>query len=158
MYSRVSPLAPRGPFLPEGNRSMTGWLSTCSVALPPLRVNRTTWYLPSLTITALSSMIMSSVPTLKITPIFPRSYRRMKTLRKPIHAHTVFQTFMSIHLPKCGLFSLKIPLNLTQFCLAVALCSPRTANPKGRQTQLGSQMNLPPSSFGWLPLLFLFDS
>lgn len=53
---------------------MTGWLSTCSVAFPPLRVNRTTWYLPSLTITALSSMIMSSVPTLKITPIFPRSY------------------------------------------------------------------------------------
>lgn len=62
-------------FLPEGKRSMTGWLSTCSVALPPLRVNRTTWYLPSLTITALSSMVMSSVPTLKITPIFPRSYR-----------------------------------------------------------------------------------
>lgn len=55
---------------------MTGWLSTCSVALPPLRVNRTTWYLPSLTITALSSMVMSSVPTLKITPIFPRSYRQ----------------------------------------------------------------------------------
>lgn len=59
--------------LPEGNRSMTGWLSTCSVALPPLRVNRTTWYLPSLTVTALSSMMMSSVPTLKMTPIFPRS-------------------------------------------------------------------------------------
>lgn len=65
-------------FLPEGKRSMTGWLSTCSVALPPLRVNRTTWYLPSLTITALSSMIMSSVPTLKITPIFPLSYRQRK--------------------------------------------------------------------------------
>lgn len=61
--------------LPDGNRSMTGWLSTCSVALPPLRVNRTTWYLPSLTVTALSSMMMSSVPTLKITPIFPRSYK-----------------------------------------------------------------------------------
>lgn len=66
--------------LPEGKRSMTGWLSTCSVALPPLRVNRTTWYLPSLTITALSSMVMSSVPTLKITPTFPRSYKqRAKT-------------------------------------------------------------------------------
>lgn len=64
----------RSRSLPDGKRSMTGWLSTCSVALPPLRVNRTTWYLPSLTVTALSSMMMSSVPTLKITPIFPRSY------------------------------------------------------------------------------------
>lgn len=67
-------------FLPEGKRSMTGWLSTCSVALPPLLVNRTTWYLPSLTITALSSMIMSSVPTLKITPTFPRSCTQRRTL------------------------------------------------------------------------------
>lgn len=81
--SSRTPSVPRqgALFLPEGKRSMTGWLSTCSVALPPLRVNRTTWYLPSLTITALSSMIMSSVPTLKITPIFPRSCRQ-RTKRK----------------------------------------------------------------------------
>lgn len=68
---------------------MTGWLSTCSVALPPLRVNRTTWYLPSLTITALSSMIMSSVPTLKITPIFPLSYgqRRAENIVRRRYQH-----------------------------------------------------------------------
>jgi len=77
------PLPPRLPrFLPEGKRSITGWLSTCSVALPPLRVNRTTWYLPSLTITAPSSMMMSSVPTLKITPIFPRSCGRRRRERR----------------------------------------------------------------------------
>lgn len=52
---------------------MTGWLSTWRVALPPLRVKRTTWYLPSFTTTAGSSMVMSSVPTLKMTPIFPWS-------------------------------------------------------------------------------------
>lgn len=70
---------------------MTGWLSTCSVALPPLRVNRTTWYLPSLTITALSSMIMSSVPTLKITPIFPRSCRQrmMENTVRKIHSNKI---------------------------------------------------------------------
>lgn len=57
---------------------MTGWLSTCRVALPPLRVKRTTWYLPSFTMTAGSSMVMSSVPTLKMTPIFPWSCRQKK--------------------------------------------------------------------------------
>lgn len=81
-------------FLPDGKRSMTGWLSTCSVALPPLRVNRTTWYLPSLTVTALSSMMMSSVPTLKITPIFPRSYETTKkNLEKPETIASKFWNF-----------------------------------------------------------------
>lgn len=66
--------------LPDGKRSMTGWLSTWRVALPPLRVKRTTWYLPSFTVTAGSSMVMSSVPTLKITPTFPCSCVRMDNL------------------------------------------------------------------------------
>lgn len=60
--------------LPAGYRSLTGQLSTCKVALPPLRVKRTTWYLPSLTIALGSSIVMSSVPTLKITPTVPWSW------------------------------------------------------------------------------------
>jgi hypothetical protein len=60
--------------LPAGYRSLTGQLSTCRVALPPLRVKRTTWYLPSLTMALGSSMVMSSVPTLKITPTVPWSW------------------------------------------------------------------------------------
>ena len=64
--------APR--HLPAGYRSLTGQLSTCKVALPPLRVKRTTWYLPSLTMALGSSMVMSSVPTLKITPTVPWSW------------------------------------------------------------------------------------
>lgn len=71
--SKHNPIATGDEVLPDGKRSMTGWLSTCRVALPPLLVKRTTWYLPSLTTTPLSSMAMSSVPTLNITPIFPRS-------------------------------------------------------------------------------------
>lgn len=59
------------PCLPAGYRSMTGQLSTCNVALPPLLVKRTTWYFPSLMIALDSSMAMSSVPTLNLTPIFP---------------------------------------------------------------------------------------
>lgn len=59
--------------LPAGYRSLIGQLSTCSVALPPLRVKRTTWYLPSFTMALLSSMVMSSVPTLKMTPTVPWS-------------------------------------------------------------------------------------
>lgn len=57
--------------LPAGQRSITGQLSTCNVALPPLLVKRTTWYFPSLMIALDSSMAMSSVPTLNLTPIFP---------------------------------------------------------------------------------------
>lgn len=71
--------------LPDGKRSMTGWLSTWRVALPPLRVKRTTWYLPSFTVTAGSSMVMSSVPTLKITPTFPCSCVRMDSLFRGGH-------------------------------------------------------------------------
>lgn len=52
---------------------MTGRSSTCSVALPPLLVNFTTWYLPSFTNLDFSSMLMSSVPTLKITATWPFS-------------------------------------------------------------------------------------
>lgn len=59
------------PCLPAGQRSITGQLSTCNVALPPLLVKRTTWYFPSLMIALDSSMAMSSVPTLNLTPIFP---------------------------------------------------------------------------------------
>lgn len=59
--------------LPVGYRSMTGRSSTCKVALPPLRVNRTMWYFPSFTNFEVSSIFMSSVPTLNTTLIFPFS-------------------------------------------------------------------------------------
>lgn len=62
-----------GQGLPEGYRSMTGRSSSCSVALPPLLVNRTTWYFPSLTNLELSSILMSSVPTLNTTLMLPLS-------------------------------------------------------------------------------------
>lgn len=63
-----------GRGLPEGYRSMTGRSSSWSVALPPLRVKRTMWYFPSLTNLELSSMLMSSVPTLNTTLMLPLSW------------------------------------------------------------------------------------
>lgn len=78
---------------------MTGWLSTWRVALPPLRVKRTTWYLPSFTMTAGSSIVMSSVPTLKITPIFPWSCRWRTKKKKESKLHNCQScTFYILHI------------------------------------------------------------
>lgn len=57
--------------VPVGKCSLMDQLSTCSVALPPFLVKRTTWYFPSFTGVLLSSTLMSSVPTLNVTPILP---------------------------------------------------------------------------------------
>lgn len=57
--------------VPVGKCSLIDQLSTCRVALPPFLVNRTTWYFPSFTGVLLSCTLMSSVPMLKVTPIFP---------------------------------------------------------------------------------------
>lgn len=58
--------------VPEGKCSLIGQLSTCKVALPPFLVNRTKWYLPSLT-AVISFTLMSTVPMLKVTPTLPSS-------------------------------------------------------------------------------------
>lgn len=94
--------------LPEGYRSMTGRSSSWRVALPPLRVNRTMWYFPSLTNLELSSMLISSVPTLNTTLMLPLSWGGDKTgLRQncmepfpsfPIKALTIATVFHTVRL------------------------------------------------------------
>lgn len=64
--------------VPVGKCSLIGQLSTCKVALPPFLVNRTKWYLPSLTDVVISLTLMSTVPMLKVTPTFPCSWKRDK--------------------------------------------------------------------------------
>lgn len=59
--------------VPVGKCSLTGQLSTCKVALPPFRVNRTKWYLPSFISVFTSLTLMSTVPMLNVTPILPCS-------------------------------------------------------------------------------------
>lgn len=61
---------------------MTGRSSTCKVALPPLLVKRTMWYFPSFTNFEVSSMFMSSVPTLNTTLILPFSCKDRERERK----------------------------------------------------------------------------
>lgn len=57
--------------VPVGKCSLIAQLSTCRVAFPPFLVKRTTWYFPSFTGVLLSSTLMSTVPMLNVTPIFP---------------------------------------------------------------------------------------
>lgn len=57
--------------VPVGKCSLIAQLSTCKVALPPFLVKRTTWYFPSFTGVLLSSTLISTVPMLNVTPIFP---------------------------------------------------------------------------------------
>lgn len=89
-------------FVPVGKCSLIDQLSTCSVALPPFLVKRTTWYFPSFTGVLLSSTLMSTVPMLKVTPILPCCWRKEGTKRNNYDIVLPDVQVVLSHLTWCG--------------------------------------------------------
>lgn len=104
-------------FVPVGKCSLIDQLSTCSVALPPFLVKRTTWYFPSFTGVLLSSTLMSTVPMLKVTPILPCCWRKERTKRNNYDIVLLDVQVVLIHLTWCGSSIVASQLTLFSACM-----------------------------------------